>query len=266
MLSLDVVLGAMICSIMFWRLPDGSGTIDVASVLLLGISTWIIYILDRILDLRIYPADFSERHAFHSKNQFNLSVLLVVLTLVGCFLCFFIPFTVFVYGLVLAAGLGIYFLVLNKLLKNVSFQWLKEPVTAIAYVLAVVGTSFAADSSINLSGWVLAFLFFLVVSQNLLIFSYFEQIDKEKVKNTVSKFGLKATRAIIRVLSAAVLFTAIFLFWGSFEYVNKVAFVIVLMSQILSMMPSFENWMLNNDRYRWIGDGVFLIPVILIFF
>ena len=167
-------MGAIFTSIMFWRLPDGSGRIDMASILLLGISTWVIYIIDRILDLKVYPKDFSERHAFHAKNQYNLSILLIVLIITGAILSFIIPFPVLQYGAGLSMFLLAYFITLNKFLKNKKLQWLKEPITAICFTLAVVGIAFVYQSSITLSGWILAFLVFLVASQNLLVFSYFE--------------------------------------------------------------------------------------------
>ncbi len=261
-----MVLGAIFTSIMFWRLPDGSGRIDMASILLLGITTWTIYILDRILDLKVYPKDFSERHAFHAKNQYNLSILLIALIVTGTILSFLIPYRVLLYGAALSLFLVIYFVILNKFMKNSKFQWLKEPVTAIGYTLAVVGIAFVYQSSINLSGWVLAFLLFLVASQNLLVFSYFENLKNQEIKNSVSSFGAKWTLRFIRMIGVVTLLLVLILFSGGFGYPNRAAFVIALMSQVLSFLPSKSEYMIHKSRYRWLGDGVFLLPVILLFF
>jgi hypothetical protein len=266
LLSLNVVLGAVICSAMFWKLPDGTGVVNIPSLLLLGCTTWIIYILDRLLDLRIYPANPTERHKFHQEHQYNLSVLLVVLVVVAIALCFFIPRPILWFGCLLSLSLGIYFWVLNKFLKRDKMQWLKEPITAICYSFAVVGIAYVHHSSINLSGWILAFMFFLIASQNLLIFSYFEKINLANSDNTIDLFGPKTSIRIIRILGFIVLFLAIFLFSSGWEYIHKVGLVLGIMSQILSFMPALATYFSKNERYRWVGDGVFLLPVILLLF
>ncbi|WP_131458204.1 hypothetical protein [Jiulongibacter sediminis] len=265
LLSLDVVLGAMLTSVMFWRLPDGSGPIEMSAVILLGISTWVIYILDRLLDLRIYPENLSERHRFHADHQYNLSILLVVLSVIGLVFCFLIPLKVLTFGACISLTLVVYFYVLNKVFNGNKLIWMKEPVTAVTYTLAVVGIAFVNQSSVNLSGWILAIFLFLIASQNLLLFSYFEDLNEPAVKNTVSYFGQSTSKKIITGIAALIMFLTIFLFSGGWEYINKVALLMMAMSLILSLMPAFENFFLKNDRYRWIGDGVFLLPAILFF-
>ena len=37
------------------------------------------------------------------------------------------------------------------------------------------------------------------------------------------------------------------------------------MSFILLMITHFDNFFLTNDRYRWVGDGIFLLPLLIIF-
>jgi hypothetical protein len=266
LLSLNVVLGAVISSAMFWKLPDGNGIVDISSLFLLGITTWIIYILDRLLDLRVYPANPTERHKFHQEHQYNLSILIVVLAVVAAVLCFFIPRSVFWFGCLLSLVLGLYFWVLNRFLKVDKMQWLKEPTTAVCYTLAVAGIAYVHHSPINLSGWILAFMFFLIASQNLLIFSYFEKLNQSNIENTVDFFGPKTSIRILRILGFIVLFLAIFLFSSGWEYIHKVGLVLGIMSQILSFMPALAKYFSKNERYRGVGDGVFLLPLIILLF
>lgn len=265
-LSLNVVLGAMLCSWMFTKLPNGDSKINYFVLGLLGIATWSIYLLDRLLDVRIYPIDFSERHEFHLRNKKALYVLLSVLLVSGGVLCFYIPKEVFFYGLTIALFIGVYLLVLNKFMKKDKLQWLKEPSTAICYSLAVVGVAFVTTPSIFLSSWVLAFLFFLVASQNLLIFSYFEFFQHPDSKNTVSTFGISLSGKLIRFIGVVVLFTVLFLYSDAWNYTNKVAVCIALMSLTLSFIPARKEYFLIGDRYRWLGDGVFLYPLLLLLF
>lgn len=265
LLSLNVVFGAIICSAMFWKLPDETGQTDVASLLLLGVCTWIIYIVDRLWDLKIYPPAHTERHQYHKKQQYNLSVLLILLVTMAGVLSFLIPKAIFWYGVIISIGIGLYFLLLNKFMKTTKMQWLKEPTTAICYTLAVVGIAFVNHSSINASSWILAFMFFLIASQNLLLFSYFEKFSHPYIINTVDVFGQLSSRRLIRILGFVVLFLAIFLFSSGWNYINKVGLILAVMSQILSFIPAKTDIFLKNEAYRWVGDGVFLLPVILLF-
>ena len=82
----------------------------------------------------------------------------------------------------------------------------------------------------------------------------------------MSSFGSKLTLRLIRIIGIISLLTVLILFSGSFAYPNRVAFLIALMSQILSFLPSKSEFMATKSRYRWFGDGVFLLPAILLFF
>jgi hypothetical protein len=37
------------------------------------------------------------------------------------------------------------------------------------------------------------------------------------------------------------------------------------MSIILLIINQFDDFFLINDRYRWVGDGIFLLPLLIIF-
>ncbi len=266
MISLDVVAGALISCQMFWRLAIPEAKPDLATLILLGITTWVIYITDRLLDLKIYPDDFTERHRFHSDNQFNLSVLLIVLLILAFVLVFFIPKSVLLFGMGLALFLLIYFVLLNRLFRKEKLQWLKEPVTAISYTAAVSGIVLVQASSILLSTWILAGMFFLVASQNLLLFSLFECLQKPDSENSASFFGLRNSRKIIRIIGFLVLFLSVLLFSGGQEFKNYVGLILAVMALTLSFISAKSDWFLVKERYRYFGDGVFLIPLILLFF
>lgn len=263
-LSLNVVFGAMLNYWMFCRLPTGKVQFDVYSAVLLGIATWVIYLGDRLLDLRIYPVDFSRRHQFHHDHRQVLIVLLVFLIVIGIVLCFFVPRKVVYFGFGLSGFIGIYFFLLNTYLKKDRFQWLKEPITTICYAWGIVGLAFIALPNIYLSSWILAFLFFFVVAQNLLVFSYFESLLIPSSKNAISYLGQKQGNKIIRWLSISVLFLVISFFSTEWNYNTQVAFLLLLMSLVLSFMPAKAAYFLQDEKYRWIGDGVFFLPLLLI--
>ncbi len=161
--------------------------------------------------------------------------------------------------------LGGYFLTLNRILHNDHKQWIKEPITAVFYFLAVVGMAFLELPSVWLSSWILALIFFLLVSQNLLLFSWFERFKNAEVINTVSYLGTSSARKIIRGIALVNIILAVFFFGGGVSYVHLAAFTLTLASVFLSFLTSKPDYFLQNERYRWLGDAVFLLPVWLLF-
>ncbi len=266
LLSLDVVFGAIIGAMVFWKILNPDKPLDWVSTILLGVSVWIIYILDRLLDLKNNPENKSLRHQFHAQYQFNLSTLLIALSAIGLLLCFFVNVAVLQFGLMMIVFLMGYFFILHKWLKKEYIQWAKEPITAIVYTAGVAGFSFLQASSINLSAYLLLFVFFLIVSQNLLLFSYFENLNNPNGVNAASFYGPSTSLRLIRFSGMLVLLLGIFFFAGNFHFTNLLAFCFMLMSQILSLMPAFKKQLTVADRYRIIGDAVFFIPVVLLLF
>jgi hypothetical protein len=261
-----VVFGAVFSSWAFWKLPDGNATPNLLTLLVLGSTTWILYILDRLLDLRIYPQDHTARHQFHFTHQYDLQITLLCLVVFNGVLLFFLPETIIWYGVILGVGVGFYFWVLNRFFRNNKAQWVKEPTTAIFYTLAVVGTALVSKSSINLSAWIIAGIFFLIALQNLLIFSYFEFKQAVDTKNMVSIIGENLSKRLIHGITSVNVFVVVLFFMNGTEYVNYFAGITLLMTLGLSFLIAIPNWALRNDRYRWLGDGVFLLPALLILF
>ena len=256
----------MLSSWAFWKLPDGNGQPHYLTILVLGSTTWVLYILDRLLDLRIYPQDHTARHQFHHTHQSNLQITLLGLVVVNGVLLFFLPEAVIWYGLILASGVGFYFWVLNRFFRDNKAQWVKEPTTAICYTLAVAGTALVSKPSINLSAWILAGIFFLIALQNLLIFSYFELMQSTDNQNIASMIGKKATKRFIHGITSVNVFVILLFFMNGTAYVNYFAGIALLMTLCLSFLIAIPDWVLRNDRYRWLGDGVFLLPALLLLF
>ena len=68
LLSLDVAGGAVVCALFFSKLL--SVTPYVQGMIALGLTVWVIYTADRLLDVRaLKNAAASERHKFHQQYQ-----------------------------------------------------------------------------------------------------------------------------------------------------------------------------------------------------
>jgi cell division protein FtsW (lipid II flippase) len=261
-LSLDVVVGAVASSWMFWKLPDGITKPDVPSLLILGICTWIIYILDRLLDnIKSEPQD--ARHEFHFQHQYYLQITIIVLFFVAFTFVFFLPKNVIYYGIGLSIFLVIYFIILKKSSQNTNYQYFKEIYTAILYSLSVVGSAFSTKQNSGFIDYLAGFNFFLLVHQSILIFSFYEAKSHPETKNLASKLGRRSCTYLI--IGVCVFITLGNILDTSF-FTKKVILIETLMSICSVLIFVFQEKLAKNENYRWLGEMVFWIPILLIFF
>lgn len=259
-LSLDVVLGAVASSWMFWKIPDGNGVVNLPSLLVLGICTWIIYILDRLLDnLKSEPED--ARHQFHFQHQYYLQVVIIILLFIAAILAFFLPRSVIYFGFTLSVLLLIYFYILQKKSKSANYQYFKEIFTSVIYSICVVGSAFSTKHNLDWQAYLAGFIFFLLVHQSILIFSFYELQSYPETKNLAKKLGkTNCTYLILSVLALSILS----IFSTDNLFLKKVFFVETLMASCSILIYFSQAKLAKNERYRWLGEMVFWLPLLLI--
>ena len=97
MLSIDVALGAVVCGAFFARIVDIH--VRPQGLAALGITVWIIYTVDHLLDVRRMRQEAStERHLFHQRHLRTLSVWVIVAIVLDTIMVLFIRREVFVWG------------------------------------------------------------------------------------------------------------------------------------------------------------------------
>jgi 4-hydroxybenzoate polyprenyltransferase len=265
LLSLDVVAGAMVCNIMFWKLPDGFGKINLPSITILGVTTWLIYLLDRLLDIRKNDKNLSLRHQFHLQNQQKIWGVVIVLFLVSIVLIFFLPKQIFIFGVITLILVVLYLITINYFSQNIDYQHFKELIVAIIYAMAIVGSAYSVRKVIDNKSLILAINFLIISLQNLVLFSFFESYENTDSKNIIKKIGKQNSQVLMTAFFVTIVASS-FVFRDAFNYEAKAVIVEVLMSATLFFMNYFPMYFLKNESYRWFGDGVFLLPMILIFF
>jgi hypothetical protein len=261
-LSLDVVLGAVASNWMFWKIPNENGAVNLPSILVLGICTWIIYILDRLLDnIKSEPKD--ARHQFHFQHQYYLQLCIIILFFIAAILAFFLLRTVIYFGIALLVLILIYFYILQKKSKSANYQYFKEIFTSAIYSICVVGSAFSTKSNLDWQAYLAGFVFFLLVLQSILTFSFYESQAYPKTKNLAKKLGkTNCTFLILGVL----LLSIISIFSNDNLYLQKVFFIETLMAFCSVLIYFFQAKLAKNENYRWLGEMVFWLPLILIFF
>ncbi|MDZ7936022.1 MAG: hypothetical protein U5M51_13865, partial [Emticicia sp.] len=226
------------------------------------ICTWIIYILDRLLDnLKSEPED--ARHQFHFRHQYYLQVGIIILFFIAAILAFFLPRNIIYFGIALSVLILIYFYILQKKTKSAEYQYFKEIFTSAIYSVCVVGSAFSTKSTLDWQAYLAGFIFFLLVHQSILIFSFYESRDYPKTKNLAKKLGkINCTYLILGVL----FFSIISVFFTDNLFLQKVFLIESLMAFCSVLIYFFQAKLAKNENYRWLGEMVFWLPLILIFF
>jgi hypothetical protein len=256
LLSIDIAIGSIACGMYFaWVLHVHVRPYALAS---LGITVWIIYTADHLLDAwKVKGRASTERHRFHQDHFRILVVLVTAAILIDFILIFFIKRPVLFAGLYMIALVVVYLLFHNKL------TFLKEFFVALLYCVGVLLPSLTVtDVSLETKHHILFVSFFLLALINLLLFSLFDKTNDEKDKRQsfVTLFGERNTRRIITILSGVNMLLLFYLFYKW----NQMLVVVIpfLMSTALIIIIAFYRWFEKNSRYRLLGDAIFLLPLL----
>jgi len=258
-LSLDVAVGAMICSSFFARLTNVK--ILPQGLISLGLTVWIIYTADHLLDAMKLKHDAStERHRFHQQHFKLLSMVLISAILLDAIQIYFIRSMVFVSGLELAFLVGVYFLIQRQI------GFLKELLGTLLYTGGVLLIPYSLNSQWNLQIILLIVQFGIIVWINLLLFSWIDKPrdEKDKHRSFATIFGSRFTKTILLflfvVVSAFVVIQLVLFLQGA-----KATGILTLMAVVLLIIFLKKDYFEKEDRYRLLGDAVFLLPIIYLF-
>lgn len=257
LLSLDVAAGAVICSLYFSKLLSVKS--DGQSMVALGFTVWIIYTIDRLLDVKGMRREAtSERHQFHQRYQKLLWILVVLGAMATIGIVYFLPPQVLIGGIFLSLLAGLY-LLLQKHLKA------KEFFVAIIYTAGVLLSTLSVTSEISFVAQLLIAQLFIIALINLLLFSWFEYAsDKQDGHSSfVIRYGKTTTGKWLISLGVINFLIAI---WILVQTSWQVApFLFLSMTVVLMSIFYFQAFFQTNARYRLLGDAVFFIPAIGLF-
>jgi hypothetical protein len=259
LLSIDVAAGAMVSGLFFATifevqiLPSGLAA--------LGLTVWIIYTTDHLLDAhRLREPASTERHRFHQHFFKQLAFIVVAAVLIDIVLIFLIRKPILISGLVLAMIVAIYLLVQRNL------KSLKELSATLLYCS---GVALPALSLINYSPTpyqaILMIQFGITVLCNLLLFSLLDHSEDIRDRNSsfVTVMGAHKTRLLLFVLFAINGGLAI-LQMTYFSCPMGVTTVVFSMNVILFTIFIFPGFFAAQGLYRVFGDAVFLLPLFVL--
>lgn len=265
-LSLDVVGGSVICALFLGKLLGVS--IPMAILTALALAVWVIYTLDHLWDayrLRV-PAS-SYRHRFHQKHFKVLIFLTVGAIGAAIMLMPILPKATLTSGLGLTLVVGGYFWWLYFYRAKTSCM--KEITVSLVYTLGVfTGPVSLFDGTFQ--GWlVIVFLqFVLLALVNLLEFSYFElETDQlHRFRSAVVFWGRRQTRRVVfgMVMTVIILGAVCIFLWHQNQAVVRCELVLLAMTAVLGIIMVKPRYFGNNERFRILGDGIFLLPALFL--
>lgn len=258
-LSIDIVVGAVICALFFAKIFGV--TVLPYGLISLGLTVWIIYTADHLLDAKkVQQTASTQRHRFHQKYFKVLFVLMAVAAIVDFALLFFIREKIFETGLLLSVGVAVYFF-LQRYLK-----FMKEISGALLYASGVLLIPMSLIHSISTSQLILVIQFILTALINLVLFSWIDKSHDERDKHSsfATAMGENLTQLflivlfIVQTVLIIVKFSSDMLSGSNF----KLEFIFILMNAVLLFIAIRKKYFEVNDRYRLLGDAIFLLPLI----
>jgi len=257
LLSLDIAVGAVGGACYFARILEVD--VRLSALASLGLTVWIIYTADHLLDARkISGRASTERHRFHQQHFRRLVVVVVLAGLVDFVLILFIKRAV-LYGGFLMFAVVLLYLALHRRL-----GWLKEVVVALLYCGGVLLPSLLVTPILlQAADYVLFLLFFITALVNLLMFSWFDrEYDlADRHQSFVTLMGAGRTFALLIMLF---MLNAGLCAYGLLVSGGYKAFLIpLLMNAVLGLILVFRGWFAQHDRFRLLGDAVFLLPFLI---
>ena len=255
LMSIDVAVGAMVSAAFLARILHVQlGTNSLAS---LGISVWIIYSADHLLDAhRLKRHASTKRHQFHQKYFRLVSSVVISAIVIDLILIQDIGESVIYLGTILVFTIVIYLL----------FQrWLgpfKELIGAALYSFGVLlpGLSLlTAPATTSLVFIIVAF--FLTALINLVLLAWFDLEHDLRDGHTSAAifFGKHKSNVLLTVLFVfqTILFVGLLLLT---PYKSEVL-ILIAMNMILLLIFYFYRGFDKEDFYRLASEIIFLVPL-----
>ena len=257
LLSIDVAVGAAIGAAFFAYVLDVE--LFLQAFIVLGLTVWIIYTSDHLLDAWFLDKPASTpRHLLHQRHFKLLAFMVVIAMLVDIGLVLLIRRQLMLPGVVMSLMCAAY-LVLNRWLRYV-----KEVVATMLYSAGVLLPALALNRAINGDQGLLIVQFVLIVFINMLLFakmSYATDL-RDRQHSLFTTLGPRASDWLIACVF--VVLGIVMVVPSATDAWTRV--VMVVMALTLLMIFIFPAFFRSEERYRLLGDSIFLLPGLVLIF
>lgn len=253
-LSIDVSLGAVICALFFSNVLQAD--VRPAAFIALGITVWIIYTADHLLDaVKLKGPASTDRHRFHQRN-FGVMVFFLLLAFTAVIVCIF-----YMRPLVLGAGILIGALVCVYLVINRKLGFMKESAGAVFYTTGIVMPAvILSHAQVTLPHALLILQFLVTAWINMLLFSLFDT-ENDEADNRISFSTVLGERHTVNLLKMLFALCTVFVAAQLVMHFARSVVILAVMDLVLFAIFACDKHFRINDRYRLAGDAVFLFPI-----
>jgi hypothetical protein len=243
-----------------------------ATPIVLALSVFIIYTVDRLLDVRKYRANepgqrLTPRHRFHLQHAHLLWRVVAGAVGLAFILTFFLPGSVIKFGIVLSGFCAAYVGAVSRLPERHPALLMKEPLVAILYAAGIWGSVWVQRPTVHGIEIAECLMFVGIAFQNLLLFAVMEQREapNQPFFSLATEWGDNRCDIVLRWLTFGVVATGFALcFTTSDRFAQRSALMLAIMSLTLYGIQRYPDYFLKNERYRWLGDGVFWMPALVL--
>lgn len=241
-------------------------SLPLSVVFCLMMAVWLIYTYDHLSDAKkISKRAATFRHRFHQEHYNLLKGALFMGLVAGVTVVCFLPPIVVKNGVICAAIVFFYFM----LLKLRSF-WFKELLIAFCYTLGVfLGPLSLAQESLSIFQLLLMPQLFLLALANLIIFSCFDyENDKEDAHYSLAiHFGPERSKNLALGLVVAGFILSLGLALSATIMLTiEIQVLLFIMNLLLFIILMREKQFRRNELYRVVGDGIFFIPALILLY
>lgn len=270
-LSFPVAIGAVLSNRLATRLSDVE-PIHWATPIVLALAVWLIYTVDRLLDVQKSVTLPTERHLFHRQHWTLLwRVVIGGAVLAGLLACW-LPVSVLKFGFVIGVLCAAYLAVVYRLPTHHPLLLFKEPLVAVLFSVGVWGSVWVQRPTVRGVEWAEASMFLAVAFQNLLLFSVLEQAEYPGVSQVslATYWGSERCEQLLHWLTFGVVASALIICFvidepgGTARFAQRAGLMMGVMSLVLAVIQRYPAYFLKNERYRWLGDGIFWLPALVL--
>lgn len=243
-----------------------------ATPIVLALVVFIIYTVDRLLDVKKDSLNstrqpLTARHQFHRQHAPILWRVVIGAAVLALILTFFLPSSVVKFGIVLGGICVAYVGAVFRLPAHHPALLLKEPLVAVLYAAGIWGSVWVQRPAVSNVEIAECLMFTGISFQNLLLFAVMELAESpgQSMFSLASWWGTNRCDTILRWLTFIVIATGLALcFLAKDRFAQRSALMLVLMSLTLYGIQRYPAYFLKNERYRWLGDGVFWMPALVL--
>jgi hypothetical protein len=257
LLSIDVAVGAAMGAAFFAHVLVVE--LFPQAFIVLGLTVWIIYTSDHLLDAWFLDKPASTpRHLLHQRHFKLLAFMVGIGLLIDVGLVLLIRRQLMVPGIVMSLMCAAY-LALNRWLRYV-----KEVVATLLYSAGVLLPALALNQVLSVDQKQLIVQFVLIVFINMLLFakmSYATDLS-DKQNSLFTTIGPRASDWLITG-SFVALGIVMVLPSASDAWIKAVLAVMALTLLVIFLFPVYFR---SEERYRLLGDSIFLLPGLVLIF